>query len=42
MKKRKLIDLDTDVLKKLSHMAIDSGVSLKKFIENTLINVIKK
>ncbi len=42
MKKRKLIDLDTDVIKKLHHMAIESGVSLKKFIENSLINVVKK
>jgi len=41
MKKRKLIDLDTDVLKKLSHMAIESGVSLKKFIETSLVKLAK-
>jgi len=41
MKKRKLIDLETDVLKKLNHMAVEAGVSLKKFIENSLIKIAK-
>jgi macrodomain Ter protein organizer (MatP/YcbG family) len=33
MKKRKLIDLDTQVIKRLSHLAVEAGLSLKKFIE---------
>jgi hypothetical protein len=41
MKKRKLIDLDIDVIRKLQHMAVDSGVSLKKFIEQHLITLAK-
>ncbi len=42
MKKRKLIDLDIEVIKKLHYMAIESGVSLKKFNENTISDVVKK
>lgn len=40
MKKfRKLIDLDTDTVKKLKHKAVDNSMSLKKFIETELIKI---
>jgi hypothetical protein len=34
---KKLIDLDDDVLRQLSHFAIDAGTNLKAYIESVLV-----
>lgn len=38
---KKLIDIDDNTFKELSHMAVDAGTDLKKFIESILVEKAK-
>lgn len=40
-KKRKLIDIDEDVLKQLSLKAVHEGVSVKRYIEDRLEKLVE-
>jgi len=39
---KKLIDIDDDTFKKLSHLAVDEGKDLKTYIQDLLIDKVKK
>jgi hypothetical protein len=39
---RKLIDIPEDIYKKLQHICIDEGTNPKNWIENLVVNEVKK